>query len=78
MASVTITAAGICAGGNHLHLTVTGAKTASVRLDLEDMAAPITDDDLASFVRVLCRLCKSGKTPAQAKAALQAGVTVTA
>lgn len=78
MATITVTATSICAGGNHLHLSVTGARTASVRLDIENMAAPITDDDMAAFVRVLCRLCRSGKTPAQTKLTLQSGVTVTA
>lgn len=61
-----------------MHVSVTGAKTASVRLDVDDMASAISDEELTAFVKVLCRLCKSGKTVAQTKSALQAGITVSA
>ena len=78
MATLTTTMTGACAGGSHLHMSLTGAKTASIRLDAEDLKSEITEDDLTAFVKVLCRLCKSGKTMTQAKAALQAGITVIA
>lgn len=78
MASLTVTASAICGGGNHVTFAVTGAKTATVKAEINDMQDPVTDEDLESFVKVLCKLCRAGKTNAQLKTALQAGLTVTA
>lgn len=74
--TLTLTLTGVCAGGNHLTFNVTGDRMATVRSDLSDMSAPITDADLAAFVKVWCRMVKAGRTNAQARAVLQAGVTV--
>lgn len=77
MASVTLTLANRCAGGNHLLFELTGARSATVREDLSNILEPITEDELVAFVKCFARLVKIGKTNAQAVAALQAGVTIT-
>jgi hypothetical protein len=76
MASVTLTLANRCAGGNHLRFELTGARSVTVREDLSNILEPITDDDLAVFVKCVVRLVRIGKTNAQAIAALQAGVVI--
>ena len=76
MASLTIQLTGICSGGNHLTFSVSGAKTATVRLMLDNLSEPITDEDAEGFCKVLARLVKSGRTLAQARTVLQNGVTV--
>ncbi len=78
MSALTMTLVSACAGGDHLTFSITGAKTLSVSINASDMTSPITDDDLAAYLKITARLCKIGKTVAQAKTALQAGITVTA
>lgn len=78
MASITVTATSVCSGGEHITMTITGAKSGTVRIDASNLSAPITDDDVEAFVKILCRLCKAGKTVAQTKSAMTAGITVTA
>jgi hypothetical protein len=78
MATETTTLTSICSGGNHLTFTLTGAKAATVVLDLSELTGAITDDDISTFCKVIARLCRSDKTLAQARTALQAGITVTA
>lgn len=75
MASVTTTLTDICGGGNHLQFSVTGRNP--IRLMADDLTQPITEDDLEVFVRVVVRLARQGRTNAQARSLLQAGVTVT-
>lgn len=77
MASLTLQLTQICAGGNHLHFEVIGAKTRSIDITLSDVSDPITDDELEAWAKVTARLVKIGKTAAQARTALQSGVTVT-
>ncbi len=78
MATITTTLTAICAGGDHLTFSITGAKTLAVAADFAEINSPITDEEAVAFVKVIAKLCKSGKTMAQAKTALQAGITVTA
>ncbi len=78
MASITTTLIAICAGGDHLTFSITGAKTLTVSADFAEMNSPITDEEAVAFVKVIAKLCKSGKTIAQTKTALQAGIVVTA
>ena len=77
MASITITLTDICAGGNHLTYSVTGAKEMTVRGVLDDISQPVTDDEALAFVKVVTKLAKAGRTVAQARALLQAGIVVT-
>ena len=77
MASITVTVTAVCSGGGHLTYTITGDRSATVRGDTSEMLTAIGDEDLASFVRVITKLAKIGRTVAQAKSLLQAGVVVT-
>lgn len=77
MAALTITLTGICSGGNHLTFGISGDRSATVRGSLDDILAPLTEEDVVAFLRVVCKLAKAGRTTAQARALLQAGVTVT-
>ena len=78
MAAVTVTLTNICPGGNHLTFGSTGAKEMTVVGERETfIEGPITDEDAAAFIRVLCHLARAGRTMVQARNIMQAGVTVT-
>lgn len=77
MTAVTVKLDAICSGGNHLTFGVTGDATATVHGVLENMLEPITDEEKVAFVKVLAKMAKAGRTLAQARAILEAGVTVT-
>lgn len=77
MSAITVTLASICSGGGHLTFNVTGDATFSKMIDLSTMTGPMDEQDVLSFLRVIGWLAKNGRTVAQAKALLQAGVTVT-
>jgi len=77
MSAVIIQLTGICSGGNHLTFTASGDLSRSMVIDLNDLSAPITEQDAAAFIRVVARLAKLGRTNAQARALLQTGATVT-
>lgn len=77
MTTLTITLNAICAGGNHLTFGITGAATATQIADLSDITAPLTAEDAQALVRIVGRMAKAGRTVAQAKTLLQAGVSIT-
>lgn len=77
MTTITVTATSICTGGNHITFTITGAKSMIVTGQVEDIKRPVTDEEVEAFVKVLCKLAKSGRTIAQYKTLVQAGITVT-
>jgi hypothetical protein len=77
MTTITITLTGICSGAGHLTFAVTGAKSLTGHVDLSDLSAPITDEDAMAFLKVIGRMAKAGRTLAQTRTLLQAGVTVT-
>ncbi len=76
MASVTVKLTESCPGGGHVVFTATGDASAVVRTDIGALTDTLTDHDREAFVRVLVALAKIGRTNAQAKAVLVAGVTV--
>lgn len=77
MASETVTLTSICAGGNHLTFTLTGAKEAAHVLELSSISEPLTDAEIEGFLKCVAKLARQGRTLAQARTLLQAGVTVT-
>ena len=77
MSAVTIRLASICSGGNHLTFVVTGDATGSKTLDLSTLTDPIDQQDAESFLRVITKLARMGRTQNQARTLLQNGVTVT-
>ena len=76
MTTLTITLENICAGGNHLTFGVSGDATGNVRTLLDDMLGPLTDDEKTAFVKIIAKMARAGRTAAQARTLLQAGVTV--
>lgn len=69
MAALNIKAT-FCAGGNHATVTITGAKTATVRLTADEMRVPLTLDEAETFARIALRLRNEERTLAQIRASL--------
>ena len=76
MSTTTVTLTGVCSGGGHLTFVVTGDAELTRTLDLSTITDPITGEDVEAFLRVICKLAKKGRTLAQARTLLQAGVEV--
>jgi len=76
MSAVTVRLTSICSGGNHLTFTVTGDASGTRVLGLGELSEEIDADDVASFLKVICKLVKNGRTIAQARTLLQTGVSV--
>lgn len=77
MSAVTITLTAICSGGNHLTFASTGDSVDTTQVDLAVLTEPLTDQEKDAFIKVIAKLAKIGRTLAQARTVLQAGVTVT-
>jgi len=77
MATITTTLTSICSGGDHLTFTISGDKLMTIKSNATDITDPITDEEVAAFVKCLTKLTKIGRTNAQTKTLLQSGVTVT-
>lgn len=77
MTTLTITLTSVCSGGNHLTFSTSGAASLTTQEVLASLLDPITDDDITSFCKVIAKMAKQGRTLAQARNLLQAGVTVT-
>jgi hypothetical protein len=77
MTTIVITATKFCASGGHAHVSVTGAKTYALDVDVAPFSDPVTDEEAAAFIKVIAKMAKAGRTNAQAAALLQTGVTVT-
>ena len=77
MSAVTVTLTSICSGGGHLTFTVTGDASRTQVLDLSVLTEPATEQEVEAFLKLICKMAKMGRTPAQARNLLQTGVTVT-
>lgn len=75
--NLTLRITEVCAGGEHVTVTVTGDASMTARLSVAEIREPLSAEDKETFVRVLLRAYAQGKTKAQVKAGLQAGVVVT-
>ena len=78
MSTVTVRLTNICTGGNHLTFTVTGDAERTQTLDLSVLTEPVSEHEVEAVLKLICKLAKKGRTNAQARNLLQAGVTVTA
>jgi hypothetical protein len=78
VASITIKATAVCAGGDHITFDVSGAAARTVVLTRQDLMEALTEEDLDAFIKGVAKLAKVGKTLAQWRTAMQTGVTVTA
>jgi hypothetical protein len=78
MASVSLQLVSLCAGGDHAVVRLTkGAQVKEVAMLVPELRSAITQDDIEAFCKVAMKLHSEGKTLAQFKASVQAGVTVT-
>lgn len=79
MATITLTATGICSGGDHvrIRLDVNGVAAITKVFHADDLIAALNDVDALDVIRTLIRLHKIGRTLAQTKADLQTGITIT-
>jgi DNA-nicking Smr family endonuclease len=79
MASVQIALIEVCAGGNHvdISLAIDDSATQTLHYTADELSQPITDDFVRDAVLSLLRLHFKGMTRQQARAALQAGVNLT-
>jgi len=79
MATVTLTALAICGGGDHvrLRLDVNGVERLTKTFKVPELVDTLDDTDTLDIVRTLVRLHKIGKTNAQVKTDLLAGLTIT-
>lgn len=78
MASVSLQLLSVCAGGDHAVIRLTkSAQVRDVSMFVPDLRSAITQDDIEAFCKVAMKLLNEGKTLAQFKAAMQAGITVT-
>lgn len=76
MSTITLRVTGVCSGGNHYTVAVSGDFTRTFVIDaasLQDMGP----DDVEGFVKSVIFLAKRGRTGAQVRTLLQTGVTVT-
>ena len=76
---VAITLGTVCAGGGHAEINVSVDGDTVRRLDYEvsEVLVPITLEPRRELVTLLLRARLGGMTPAQARSAMQAGITVT-
>lgn len=77
MATLTLTLTEICSGGNHLTFEVSGDRQTSIVTDIRSLDEPLDQDDAAAFIRIITKMARAGRTRQQARALLEAGVTVT-
>lgn len=78
MATISIAVTGICAGGGHVSATVqlNAGQARPVMWDADDLRGSPTQEEMRDAVRTILRAHLMGMTRAQARAALEAGITV--
>lgn len=76
MATVTLRLTSVCSGGNHFTFTTTGAKVWRGVLNRDDLAEPVTDEEIAAAMKVIAKLVRQGRNASQTRTVLEAGVVV--
>lgn len=76
MPAITYRVTGVCSGGNHYTLEMTGALNRTMVVERDDLQR-VDDIDPETFALALLRFFARGRTPAQIRTALQNGVTIT-
>ena len=78
MASITVTWVGACAANTHIQLAITGDKTGEIRLHVDEVfQQPVDNEALIEFLKQYLKIWSIGKTKAQMRTQLLAGLTVT-
>lgn len=77
MPTITFTGSNFCTGNGHFSVAITGAVTATKRVNATEIVGnPLTADEKDTLIALLLRFGANGKTPAQAKTWISAGVDV--
>lgn len=79
MSTLTITLDHVCTGGDHLTpgLVLDGQTKRSVNVMRPEVLAPLSEQEIVAAMKALIRLHARGKTNAQVRNNLQAGIVVT-
>lgn len=72
---LTITVDGVCAGGNHVHLSVTnGQQTRTITLSRDDLTFEPSEYETVIAALIRSRVKQAGATtPAQIRSAIESG-----
>lgn len=77
MSTITFTGSNFCAGNGHFTVTISNAITATRNFSANQIVGnPLTADEKDELLGLLLRFGATGKTPAQAKTWITAGVDV--
>lgn len=74
MATLTFRVTGVCSGGNHYVLQVSGDVTRTLHIERSDIQD--AEIDLDTMAMQILKVWSRGRTAQQIRTALQAGVTV--
>jgi hypothetical protein len=79
MASVSVTFVSACDGGCHVQVlaSIDGGQAQTVRLNRDDVLTPLAPIEAPDVINDILRVRWRGKTAAQMRADLQAGITMT-
>lgn len=78
MAIFTLTIVSVCGSGNHadIRLDISGVPQAVHSFHVDELTAPLDDADGERVIKMLCNLHKVGRTNAQVKNDLSAGLSL--
>lgn len=78
MAVFTLTITSVCGSGNHagIRLDISGVAQATHTFHVDELTEAIGEDDSRNVIRFLSRLHKVGRTNAQVKNDLSAGLSL--
>lgn len=79
MTTLNITLNSICSGGGHMTLAVSvdGGAIKLINMDTESVILPVSADDVEIVLAGILKLYAKGKTKAQIRTGLTAGLVVT-
>jgi len=79
MTTIILTAVDICPGGEHIDINIqfNGVDKGNRQVTVTEVLADFDEYDINGFIKSTIRAYKVGKTNAQVKAGLLAGITVT-
>ena len=78
MATLAITLQGVCGGGGHLDIgvSVNAGSTRTIHVTADEIRSALDDEGREQMVASILKLYSIGKTKAQTRAGLLAGLTV--
>ena len=77
MSTITLQRVVECSAQNHVTIVVTGDVTHTYRSTMEELLAPMNDEERDAFVKGIIRFAKLTRSAEQVRTALASGVAVT-